>query len=71
MPELNFVIGLAFGIGVAGFSALGAFERGAASVRNAPWRRELVARHALSARTVPIRHAATRSLGREPYSVAS
>jgi hypothetical protein len=71
MPELSFVVGLAFGIAVAGFSALGSFERGAASVRNAPWRRELVARHAVAARSVPVRHAATLRMSQEARSIAS
>lgn len=71
MGEISFVVGLALGIAVAGFSAIGSFERGAASVRNAPWRRELIARHAVSARSVPVRHAATPQMGQEPRSIAS
>ena len=50
MPELWFFVGLAVGIVITGFVALGSFERGADSVRNAPWRMELMARHAIHAR---------------------
>lgn len=44
MPELWFVIGLAMGVVVTGFLAVGSFERGAESVGLVPWRLELVAR---------------------------
>lgn len=41
MPELWFFVGLAIGIALAGFAAVGSFERGADSVRRAAWRNEL------------------------------
>jgi hypothetical protein len=41
MPELWFFIGLAMGIALAGFVAVGSFARGADSVRHAAWRNEL------------------------------
>src|SRR2546430_9313783 len=44
MPELWFFIGLATGILIAGFSALGAFDRGVDSARRRPWLAELAAR---------------------------
>lgn len=44
MPELWFFVGLAMGIAVAGFAAVGSFARGANSVRTKTWQRELVAR---------------------------
>ena len=44
MPDLWFPIGLATGIIVAGFLAVGSFERGAASVRRGLVSAELSAR---------------------------
>jgi len=44
MPEVWFIVGLATGVVLAGLSAVGSFERGARSVRSAPWRVELRAR---------------------------
>jgi hypothetical protein len=41
MPDLWFALGLAIGVAVTGFCAVGSFERGAESVRRAPWHREL------------------------------
>jgi hypothetical protein len=41
MPDIWFVFGLALGVVVTGFCAVGSFERGADSVRRAPWRVEL------------------------------
>ena len=45
MPDLWFLAGLAMGLCVAGFSAVGSFERGVDSVRRSVWSRELAARH--------------------------
>lgn len=44
MPDLWFPIGLAVGIIVSGFLALGSFDRGVASVRRGLTRAELTAR---------------------------
>jgi hypothetical protein len=44
MPELWFVLGLAMGIIVAGFTAVGSFDRGVASVRRRAFSAELSAR---------------------------
>jgi hypothetical protein len=63
MPELWFFVGLIIGIAVAGFSAIGSFERGADSVRKAPWRLELAARRAVTARR-PV-HAAAQQIERQ------
>ena len=49
VPELWFFMGLVIGIVIAGFSAVGSFERGADSVRRAPWRLELARRRAVTA----------------------
>jgi len=45
MPDLWFLAGLALGICVTGFCAIGSFERGVESVRRGVWSRELAARH--------------------------
>jgi hypothetical protein len=44
VPELWFFVGLAMGIVVAGFCAVGSFERGVDSVRRTPWKLELAGR---------------------------
>lgn len=44
MPELWFVVGLAFGVVLMGFCTIGSFDRGADSARVRPWKLELVAR---------------------------
>jgi hypothetical protein len=44
VQELWFVVGLAFGMVLMGFCAIGSFDRGADSVRRRPWKLELVAR---------------------------
>jgi hypothetical protein len=44
MPDLWFLAGLALGICVTGFCAIGSFERGVDSVRRGVWSRELAAR---------------------------
>ena len=44
MPDMWFVIGLAMGLAVTGFCALGSFERGVDNARRAPWMLELAAR---------------------------
>jgi len=44
IPELWFVLGLAMGIIVAGFTAVGSFDRGVASVRRNAVSAELSAR---------------------------
>lgn len=44
MPDLWFVAGLAMGIVVTGFCAVGSFERGARSVGRRAWSAELTAR---------------------------
>ena len=44
MPELWFVLGLAMGVIVAGFTAVGSFDRGVASVRRRSVSAELSAR---------------------------
>lgn len=60
MPELWFVVGVAMGIIVTGFCAVGSFDRGAESVRRAPWRLELSARRrAVVASRTSVRAAAT------------
>jgi hypothetical protein len=42
--DLSFVIGLALGVIVTGFCAIGSFDRGFDSVRRTSWSRELDAR---------------------------
>ena len=44
MPDLWFIAGLAVGIALSGFCAVGSFARGADSVRREPWAAELAAR---------------------------
>ena len=48
MPELWFVLGLAFGVVLMGFCTIGSFDRGADSARRHPWKLELVARRRAS-----------------------
>jgi len=48
MPELWFVLGLAFGVVLMGFCTIGSFDRGAESARRHPWKLELVARRRAS-----------------------
>ena len=48
MPELWFVVGLAFGVVLMGFCTIGSFDRGADSVRSRAWKVELVARKRVS-----------------------
>lgn len=43
MPDLWFFVGLAMGISLAGFAAVGSFARGAESARRRAWRAELAA----------------------------
>lgn len=62
MPELWFFVGLVVGILVTGFVAVGSFERGADSVRSAPWRLELAARQAVLPRRGTVHAAAQRRL---------
>lgn len=49
-PYLWFVSGLALGVCVTGFIAVGSFDRGVDSVRRRAWKIELAARHAVVAR---------------------
>jgi hypothetical protein len=42
--DLSFVLGVALGIIVTGFSAVGSYNRGFDSVRRGSWSRELTAR---------------------------
>jgi hypothetical protein len=44
VPDLWFVAGLAIGIVLTGFCAIGSFDRGADSVRRGTWALELAAR---------------------------
>ena len=44
MPDIWFFMGLAMGLAVTGFCALGSFERGVDNARRAPWMLELAAR---------------------------
>ncbi len=44
MPDLWFFAGLAMGIAIAGFAAIGSFGRGVDSVRRRAWSRDLAAR---------------------------
>jgi hypothetical protein len=44
VPELWFVAGLALGVAVTGFSAIGSFARGSDSVRRSSWATEHSAR---------------------------
>ena len=44
MPDLWFVLGLAIGMVLMGFCAIGSFDRGADSVRRHTWNVELAAR---------------------------
>jgi len=44
MPELWFFAGLLMGVALAGFAAVGSFERGVSSVRRIAWSREISAR---------------------------
>lgn len=57
MPELWFFIGLAMGIALAGFVAVGSFARGADSVRNAAWRHDLPLRQRVARASRVSRHA--------------
>jgi hypothetical protein len=60
MPDLWFIAGLAMGIVVTGFCAIGSFDRGADSVRRAPWRVELSERkRAVVASRAPVRAVAS------------
>ena len=59
VPELWFVLGLAMGVIVAGFTTVGSFDRGVASVRRSAVSAELAARR----RAVVAR---SRSRGRAP-----
>lgn len=61
VPELWFFLGLVIGIVIAGFSAVGSFERGANSVRKAPWRAEL-RRRAVASHHAPSHAAAQRRI---------
>ena len=61
VPELWFLFGLVIGTVIAGFSAIGSFERGANSVRTAPWRAEL-RRRAVAAHRAPAHDAAKRRI---------
>ena len=47
---LWFALGLALGVCVTGFVAVGSFDRGVDSVRRRAWKIELAARHAVVAR---------------------
>jgi len=47
---LWFASGLALGVCVTGFIAVGSFDRGVDSVRRRTWKIELAARHAVVAR---------------------
>jgi len=69
VPELWFFLGLVIGIVIAGFSAVGSFERGADSVRKASWRLELERRRAVTARRAPA-YAAAKRLVDERTSIA-
>ncbi len=44
MPDLWFFAGLAMGIAIAGFAAIGSFGRGVDSVRRKTWSSDLAAR---------------------------
>jgi hypothetical protein len=44
MPDLWFVAGLAMGVAVTGFTAIGSFARGSDSVRRTSWATEHSAR---------------------------
>jgi hypothetical protein len=44
MPDLWFIAGLAIGVAITGFCAVGSFDRGADSVRRKTWALELAAR---------------------------
>jgi hypothetical protein len=44
MPDLWFVVGLAMGVAVTGFTAIGSFARGSDSVRRRSWATEHSAR---------------------------
>jgi hypothetical protein len=76
MPDLWFVAGLAIGIAVTGFCAVGSFDRGAESVRRGPWALELAARkraviasrtreQALAVSQMKAQRAATRESARQ------
>ena len=57
MPDPWFFIGLAMGIALGGLAAVGSFARGADSVRNAAWRRELPLRQLVARAPHVSRHA--------------
>ena len=61
MPDLWFAAGLAMGIVVTGFAAVGSFERGAASVRRGVISAELTARR----RAIVARRSAPRAAARD------
>lgn len=58
MPDLWFFVGLAVGVIVMGFTAIGSFDRGADSVHRRAWSAELSARQ----RTVVASHVAVRAI---------
>ncbi|HEU5288020.1 MAG TPA: hypothetical protein VFV20_06420 [Candidatus Limnocylindria bacterium] len=57
MPDLWFFIGLAMGIALGGFASVGSYARGADSVRNAAWRRDLPLRQLVARASRGSRHA--------------
>ena len=69
MPELWFIVGLAFGMILMGFCTIGSFDRGADSVRARPWKLELVARKRASIAS-RARHAVATPFVTEPVNVA-
>ena len=58
MLDLSFLLGLALGVIVTGFCAIGSFNRGFDSVRRASWSRE----HAARKRAVLSSRVAARAL---------
>lgn len=60
MPDIWFFVGLALGTIVTGFCAVGAFDRGSASVRCRSWSREHDARN----RALVAPRAAVRAVAR-------
>jgi hypothetical protein len=69
MPDLWFVAGLAIGVALTGFCAVGSFERGAESVRRGPWALELAARRRAVIASRTREHAFAMSLSKAQVAV--
>jgi hypothetical protein len=69
--DLSFVIGLALGVIVTGFCAIGSFDRGFDSVRRTAWSRELDARKRAVVTSAIAAHAVVHHNTEGPLTKAS